>query len=684
MVFPKSVVVSSPGGSNAVHKTDWSPLRGRARILIWGDADDAGHKFVANVSAALHELDIPQILTVDAEKLASIDPRGGTRCQTSGWDVADALAEGWEPHALRKEAFDNATQLEKRPRYISFENFTMQDDGLFAEFPRGNGKNRTLESIWIASPFEILGRVRHPNGEGWARWVRWRDDDGRAHTQSISDSDLHGDVGALCANLASRGLRIVTGPSRLHLVRYLNQTSVEKRVTLVTRTGWHDIGTAKIFALPDESIGALAGETVIVQGGVTAPFEQRGTLADWQRGVGKLASGHSRAVFAVSIGFAGPLLGLLGLEGGGFNFFGQSSRGKSTIAEAAASVWGKGSIPGYVRSWRSTANALEAIAAIHSDALLVLDELGVVEAREAASATYQLSSGSGKGRAARDGSFRTSQTWRTMIISTGELRMSDKLVEGHQRARAGQQVRLVDIPAHATNRFGVFDHGGPDRDGKSIADALKSAARSYYGTAGPAFVRQVIADGIDKNSDDVRAMVAAFQTACAPSGADAQVLRVCDRFGIVAAAGELAREYGIVPWDEGEARDAALRCFKDWLDSRGGAEAGETRAAVSQVRLFIEQHGDARFENLKSSDRPVNNRAGWRRGEGTEQEWLIPGEVWKSEVAVGFDPVMVARVLAERGMLKRANDGFQRPEKVQGRSTRVYVITAKILEHDHE
>ena len=78
-----------------------------------------------------------------------------------------------------------------------------------------------------------------------------------------------------------------------------------------------------------------------------------------------------------------PILNLLGHEGCGFNFYGHSSRGKTTLAKAAASVWGKGDSPGFVRSWRSTANALEATAALHTDTLLVLDELGVVDAREA-------------------------------------------------------------------------------------------------------------------------------------------------------------------------------------------------------------------------------------------------------------------------------------------------------------
>ena len=117
----------------------------------------------------------------------------------------------------------------------------------------------------------------------------------------------------------------------------------------------------------------------------------------------------------------------------------------------------------------------------------------------------------------------------------------------------------------------------------------------------------------------------------------------------------------------------------------GGAEAGEVQAAISQVRLFIEQHGDSRFESIGTQDRAVSNRAGWRKGDGSERQWLIPPETWKSEVAVGLNPTLVARVLAERGMLIRAGDGFQCVERFQNIPQRVYVLTASVLsEPGHE
>jgi putative DNA primase/helicase len=176
-------------------------------------------------------------------------------------------------------------------------------------------------------------------------------------------------------------------------------------------------------------------------------------------------------------------------------------------------------------------------------------------------------------------------------------------------------------------------------------------------------------------------MVATFIEMVAPAGSDGQVHRAAQRLGLIAAAGELATALEIVPWQKGEAWDAAAWALTQWIDGRGGTEPAEVRQAIEQVRLFIEQYGESRFDPLDDADaRPVNNRAGWRKGSGPDREWMIPPEVWKSEICAGLDPTMVARTLAERGMLLRAADGFQPVRKIDGASKRVYVVTANIFD----
>jgi putative DNA primase/helicase len=227
-------------------------------------------------------------------------------------------------------------------------------------------------------------------------------------TEAVGDADLYGDVRSLCSRLADKGLRIHRTGGK-DLADYLIKVNVERRVTLVNRTGWAEIDGVQVFVLPEEGIGARKEHVILAAAGAS-PYEQKGSLDDWKAGIGELVAGHARPALAVSMAFAGPLLLVAGMDGGGVNLFGQSSRGKSTCAEAAASVRGKGNSSGFLRSWRSTANALEGVAAVSNDTLLALDELGVIEPKEAATAVYQLATGIGKGRLARDASLRVPKT----------------------------------------------------------------------------------------------------------------------------------------------------------------------------------------------------------------------------------------------------------------------------------
>jgi len=91
--------------------------------------------------------------------------------------------------------------------------------------------------------------------------------------------------------------------------------------------------------------------------------------------------------------------------------------------------------------------------------------------------------------------------------------------------------------------------------------------------------------------------------------------------------------------------------------------------------------GESRFDPLDNPDaRPVSNRAGWRKGVGSVREWLIPPQVWKSEICNGLDAKLVARTLADRGLLVRAKDGLQSVRRIDGKPHRTYFLTAKIFE----
>lgn len=103
-IFPDMVVVTSSGGSNAAHKTDWSPLKGR-EVLISPDLDEPGEKYLQSVAekakAAMAEsikrLDWPAHQVIVEGKPA--DREGDP---PKGYDLADALEEGWTPELVQE------------------------------------------------------------------------------------------------------------------------------------------------------------------------------------------------------------------------------------------------------------------------------------------------------------------------------------------------------------------------------------------------------------------------------------------------------------------------------------------------------------------------------------------------------------------------------------------------------
>jgi uncharacterized protein (DUF927 family) len=383
------------------------------------------------------------------------------------------------------------------------------------------------------------------------------------------------------------------------------------------------------------------------------------------------------------------LLWLTSTDGGGLHVYGASSTGKTTSLRAAASVWGQGNAQGFIRTWHSTTNGLEAAAALSSDTMMALDELGTADADDVSDAIYQLSNGAGKGRAQRSGDAQKAKQWRVMFVSSGELPIQAKLAQARtKRAMAGQLTRMVDIEADGLHALGIFDSCGKFDDAGALAHAISNAASRNYGTAGPEFLRRLIAVGPANVAERVRKDFVEPLMKSLGSDPSGQVTRVAQRFAVIGAAGELATEWGICPWREGEAQASAKWLFDRWVADRGGASvAAEERHAVERVRTFLQTHGDSRFESLDRVQlvedepilRPTINRAGWRQGHGLEREWFLLREAW-NEMCGDLDPRHVAQVLQNAGHLAVQGSGnLTGVKKIHGVALRVYCLTAGAL-----
>lgn len=689
-IFPKSVVVTSSGGSNAAGQSDWEPLAGRS-VLIWPDADGPGVKYAGAVRDRLLALGC-QVRMVDAVEVASILP-DKSRCDPVdcvGFDAADALTRWEGQHGLAKFVYEAsqivtapepepATDSAAGPFYLSEGDFTMSAKGLYKAVKKGDD----AEPVWISGAFEVLGRARDQHGAGWGRLIRWSDSDGREHSHIVADADLQAPPMELCRSLADRDLPINSSRQKC-LAHYLSKCGSDRRVKLVANTGWHEHGSGSAFVLPSATIGDSPDNSVMLSGNRSGAYARAGTLSDWRAGVARLANGQDIPMLAISAALAGPLLYLTGSEGGGVNFFGGSSGGKTTSLQCAASVWGRGENPGFIHSWRSTANSLEAVAALMTDTALCLDEMGTSEAKDTSAAVYALANGIGKGRADRSGDARQSKTWRVMVLSTSEIALDQKLAEDRGRkAKAGQLVRLLDIGADRGFGHRCFNHVDGYSGGSALADAIKAESQSSYGTAGPAFVAALIGLGLDQATSRARAHMEAFERRAVPVGSDGQVQRAARRFALIVAAGALAHEFGIVPWSTEQITQAALWALGRWIEHRGGSGPAEERQAIEQVQAFMAAHGSSRFEpDVIDSSVRVFNRVGWIKGHDDNRRYLVSTSAWKDEVCAGLNPRFVAEVLAGHGMLELGKDGLPSQSvylNSMGKSARVYCLTPLVF-----
>ena len=419
------------------------------------------------------------------------------------------------------------------------------------------------------------------------------------------------------------------------------------------------------------------------------PFRKAGTLEGWQQNVARYAVGNSRLVMALSAAFAGPLVNPCVAEGGGVHFKGASSIGKSTVSHVAGSVWGGGETNGYIRSWRSTANGLEGVSLAHCDTLLCLDELSQLAAKDAGEVAYMLANGSGKSRSTRDGSARRAAKWRVLFLSSGEIGLSEKIAEDGRgkRLAAGQQIRIVDVSADAGAGMGMFEklHGFPSAD--ALAVHLKSATQQHYGVASRQYLAAIVPE-IEEIQKTAKDIVRSFCETYVPAGADGQVGRVAQRFGLIAAGGEIATLYDIVPWSRGDAVCAAALCFEQWLAARGGHEAAETAAGMEQVRSFLLANGVSRFIPAWGDNSPkgMNARdvAGYREQIGDGWDFYVTTTAWK-EICAGLDPRRTAAMLRQKGYIEGEGSHIAKSVRVPGYGKmRLYHIRSTFLEDANE
>lgn len=573
--------------------------------------------------------------------------------------------------AVTSTTLQQVPDIVDRPRYCVFDEWVEEGGRKYKAgvwyFGLKAGKDDAPDILiedWICSPLHVEAVTYDEQDNNFGRLLKFKNTLGRWREWAMPMELLRASGDELRGELLAMGVEI--DPKSKHLLAtYLQSKPPKRRMRCALQVGW----SGDSFVLPDAVIGPSAAEVTFQSAEHTADEHTRaGSLVEWKAGIAARAEGNPLLTLALSAAFAGPILGKCNAESGGIHFVGDSSTGKTTAIEAACSVWGG---TNFRRSWRATANGMEGVAALFNDCLLALDEISECDPKEVGAIIYALGNGRGKQRATRTGQARGVTRWRCSVLSSGERTIQTTMEDAGQRAKAGQSVRLLNIPA--ARRYGAWDelHGMPT--GAAFSDALKRAAATHYGHAGRTFLERL--------TRDRRELTAMFEQCKArPEFAtcgddDGQDKRAAARFALYACAGELATEYGITGWAGGTAIKAASEGFRAWSAMRGRGN-DEQRQIVVQVSEFIDRHGDGRFSSVdECNEQTVRDRAGWWRDGAVGRIYLFTSQALR-EAVKGFDFKRALDLLQAVGALVATGQGGERSQtqRIGGRIVRVYSV----------
>lgn len=490
------------------------------------------------------------------------------------------------------------------------------------------------------APLHIVAETRSEDERQWGRLVTFKNGDGKQIEVNVSLDELEDTTRSLTKRLAKdygfswdyAGTQYGMAPLNRFLRSY--PKSDQRRVTTKS-LGWLNddfncfvLGESVVFARGDKcgsdkgkkpsELACIRSEGAPLAIGLPGAgiARRKGTLEEWKNLVGKNALYSKRMMLAICTALTGVVLPIANLSNKDdfliIYLYGKSGSGKSTILGASASVWNNHE---FVHK-RHSSNGQEAHLVKSNHMVYIADELGD-NSQEVLNNIYFLSNGAGKETMNADRSAREVLHWCCFDLMAGEASLKSLR---KNPLNNGEIIRCIEIESVASEARGVFDRFPDDieRDRevkRQELDALPCPADKTsddwenekkaqidlisdnwvkscfnfhaYGTAGAEFAQAVADDihkvGLAQYSKSIQAYMNEFvRVATKKAGLKwRQRLerRVLSNFSKIAVAGELAIQYGILPWKEGDAFGAVCDCFDLWLN---GSEtpASKNRALV--------------------------------------------------------------------------------------------------------
>lgn len=218
--------------------------------------------------------------------------------------------------------------------------------------------------------------------------------------------------------------------------------------SIATRCGWAEDFSS--FTLghtiyrrdgTEDSVQGVHGDSEL------AGFTCAGDELRWREAFDTTMAGGPDRQVMLALSIAGPLMPFTGVDGVMVNAYSpESGVGKSTLCDAALSVWGS---PNALRKdFRDTANATFRLATISGNMPLVVDEFTNVEGKHLSDYVYTLTQGREKKRLGADAKLQsTGDRWCLLAMATSNNSVHEKL-QRYREAATAEAARVFEIRLH--------------------------------------------------------------------------------------------------------------------------------------------------------------------------------------------------------------------------------------------
>lgn len=562
--------------------------------------------------------------------------------------------------------------------YVPFP-YKITNQGISIQTPETEKKEAKTEHI--CSPIIVNNLTKGSSGNDYGLQLTAQTLDKKIVEMTLPSSRLHGDPAELARVFENKGVRIVPSKARA-FAAYVdagrNAARKRKWLTAMPRTGWAE-GDQMAYIFPDQIIGKT--DCVYQPEQFTQISDScctEGTINDWKSHIADVCNQSDLCLFIIFASLTAPILRMANSDSFGFNLAGMTSRGKTTALQLASSIWGRASDPGadsraYVRRWNSTSNALEATAEEHSDLPLCLDELGQFRnGNEIGKAIYALAGGRGTERLKSDSSRRTVREWRTIILSTGEISITELMAQNGQQQKGGQALRIFDIPFPSSGLF------PSDPDAGKRVRALKEACGKYFGVAGRRYIKWLIGKFERHNNaaEFIREKRAQIRDTLAKN-TPPEISRAADRFALIQIAGEFAVEANLVNCSRAQVERAVSKIWDLWRYSLPDVDDG--KRAIHCIAQYIISHPGSFPTNDQSSNLPQQISGYFKESAGL---YLFTDDGLKAALS-DISKTAAIQSLRENNLLF-LNEGNRNKSKHEvaafKKRTYFYAIRAEILE----